>query len=127
MVDRMRTTSVLCVAEMCWVMCTIESMATSGLAWTRLKLNGKTKSSLVLGTWLMLVGMVERWLIIRYSHRFIELLPAYLLEDVVAADILDVLINDGPGTLFFGQLPLQPAHYLFIVVPQIGLRNRGKE
>ncbi|TNN86773.1 hypothetical protein EYF80_002956 [Liparis tanakae] len=31
-VDRMRTTSALCVGDMCWVMCTIESMATSGLA-----------------------------------------------------------------------------------------------
>lgn len=60
MVDRMRTTSALCVAEMCWVMCTIESMATSGLAWTRLKLNGKTKSSsMFVGRQLMLAGMVE--------------------------------------------------------------------
>lgn len=43
MVDRMRTTSALCVAEMCWVMCTMESMATSGLAWTRLRVTRQKK------------------------------------------------------------------------------------
>lgn len=32
MVERMRTTSARCVGEMCWVMCTMESIATSGLA-----------------------------------------------------------------------------------------------
>lgn len=35
-VERIRTTSARCVGEMCWVMCTMESMATSGLACTRL-------------------------------------------------------------------------------------------
>lgn len=35
-VERILTTSARCVGEMCWVMCTMESMATSGLACTRL-------------------------------------------------------------------------------------------
>lgn len=52
-----------------------------------------------------------------------ESLPADLLEDVISADVLDVLVDDGPGALLFGQLPLQPCHHLFVVVPQIGLRN----
>lgn len=75
----------------------------------------------------IIIGVWNGGMMADHSHRFIELLPADLLEDVVAADVLDVLIDDGPGTLFFSQLPLQPAHYLFIVVPQIGLRNRGRE
>lgn len=51
-------------------------------------------------------------------------LPADLLEDVISADVLDVLVDDGPGALLFGQLPLQPRHHLFVVVPQVGLRSR---
>lgn len=51
-------------------------------------------------------------------------LPADLLEDVISADVLDVLVDDGPGALVFGQLPLQPRHHLFVVVPQVGLRSR---
>lgn len=37
-VERIRTTSARCVAEMCWVMWTMESMATSGLACTKLRI-----------------------------------------------------------------------------------------
>lgn len=37
-VERIRTTSARCVGEMCWVMWTMESMATSGLAWTKLRI-----------------------------------------------------------------------------------------
>lgn len=36
-VERIRTISARWVGDICWVMCTIESMATSGLAWTRLE------------------------------------------------------------------------------------------
>lgn len=36
MVERMRTISARWVGDMCWVMWTMESMATSGLAWTKL-------------------------------------------------------------------------------------------
>lgn len=35
--ERIRTISARWVGDICWVMCTIESMATSGLAWTRLQ------------------------------------------------------------------------------------------
>lgn len=55
-----------------------------------------------------------------------ERLPADLLEDVVSADVLDVLVDDGPGALLFGQLPLQPRHHLFVVVPQVGLREQER-
>ena len=36
-VERIRTTSARWVGEMCCVMWTMESMATSGLAWTKLE------------------------------------------------------------------------------------------
>lgn len=37
-VERILTTSARWVGEMCWVMWTMESMATSGLAWTKLRI-----------------------------------------------------------------------------------------
>lgn len=49
--------------------------------------------------------------------------PAYLLEDVIAADVLDVLIDNGSCALFLSELPLQPRHHLLVVLPQIGLNN----
>lgn len=52
--------------------------------------------------------------------------PAYLLEDVISADVFDVLVDDGPRALFFGELLLQPCHHLLVVLPQIGLnKERG--
>lgn len=42
---------------------------------------------------------------------------------MISADVLDVFIDDGPCALVFGELPLQPSHHLFIVVPQICLEN----
>lgn len=54
------------------------------------------------------------------------ILPADLLEDVISADVLDVLVDDGPGALLFSQLLLQPRHHLLVVVPQVGLHNIGR-
>lgn len=128
MVDRMRTTSALCVAEMCWVMCTMESMATSGLAWTRLRVKRQKKNTITISP--QFVRWLERWETMARPTAVCtecwERLPADLLEDVISADVLDVLVDDGPGALLFGQLPLQPRHHLFVVVPQIGLRNRRR-
>lgn len=41
-VERILTTSARWVGEMCWVMWTMESMATSGLAWTKLRICFRT-------------------------------------------------------------------------------------
>ncbi len=54
------------------------------------------------------------------------MLPADLFEDVIPADIFDILIDDRSGTLFFCQLPLQPLHNILIAVPQISLEETNK-
>lgn len=74
--------------------------------------------------WPQFVRWLERWETM--ARPTAGRLPADLLEDVISADVLDVLVDDGPGALLFGQLPLQPRHHLFVVVPQIGLRNRRR-
>lgn len=52
--------------------------------------------------------------------------PAYLLEDVISADVFDVLVDNGSRALFFSELLLQPRHHLLVVLPQIGLnKERG--
>lgn len=47
--------------------------------------------------------------------------PADLLEDVVSADILDVLLYYRASAIFLCQLLLQPFHQILVVVPNIGL------
>lgn len=100
MVDRIRTTSVLCVGEMCWVMCTMESMATSGLAWTRLEM-GRKKKGVETKENTALHVFADGGLMMGEKRRCLASSPAYLLEDVISADVLDVLVDDGPRALFF--------------------------
>ena len=49
--------------------------------------------------------------------------PADLLEDVVSADVLDVLFNHRADAVFLCELFLQPLHQILVVVPDIGLRT----
>lgn len=51
MVERMRTISARWVGDMCWVMWTMESMATSGLAWTKLGGRKKMRSDHLVTDW----------------------------------------------------------------------------
>lgn len=49
--------------------------------------------------------------------------PADLLEDVVPADVFDVLLDHRADTIFLGQLLLQPLHQVLIIVPNVSLQT----
>ena len=49
--------------------------------------------------------------------------PADLLEDVVSADVLDVLLDHRADAVLLCELLLQPLHQILVVVPNIGLRT----